>query len=230
MEEYNVTLDNPVLDPAFVTKANDFEEKLKSNQLTDEEIKATDDELVALFNAHDLSEEDSEEVKKAQRNESIANARLAITEASDVKVLTGLLKKYEDLPEVLPDIQAKITKLEKKAQEQANEKTEKENKEKRARLIEEGTKEIKDAKYENLQALGEKYKEFPELVKLVNDRHVAEKPDNDDEKLKATLLTKKEWSYGELKAKGIKPTGNDMTVAGVRMEKEYMLEVYRVRR
>jgi hypothetical protein len=234
MKDYKVTLDNPVLDPAFVSKANEFEEKLKSDQLTDEEIVVADDELVELFKTlQELSEEDSEEVTAANHAKDVAEARAAIAECNDSKELVALQEKYKQLPEVLPVITAKIEKLVKEADKAAKDalaKAERNKEAKRLKAIEDGTKEIQTAKYEDLQIMGEKYKEFPELIKLVNERHINEKPGKADEELKKTLLSKNEWNYSALRAMGITPTGNDMTVAGVRLEREYLLEVYAVRR
>jgi hypothetical protein len=226
MKEYDVKLDNPVLDPAFVSKANDFEKKLEANELTEEEIKAWDAELVELFKKHDLTEEESPEVIAARRNQAIAEAKAAIAEAETVDQLKALHGSLSEFPEVLPLITKKIEKLEADAKKQSDQAAA----QIRAKLITDASAEIKAAKYEELQALGEKYKEYAELVKLINERHSNEKPVKDTEQLKEKLLSKKEWSYAELKAMNIEPTGNDMTIAGVKLEKEMYFRVYSVRR
>jgi len=225
MKEYEVTLENKdnVLDKAFVSKAVDFEEKLKNNELTDDEIIAADNELVDLFNTlHQFAEEESEELKKANHKAIVNEAKVAIAEAGTIEDLAILREKYNVLPEVHPMIDQKIEKLTAKSQKDKDEQTKK--------IIEAGKKEITAARYDDLQAMGDKYKDYPELVAIINKRHNDEKPGNDDEKLRQTLLSKKEWSYPDLKALGINPTGNDMKVAGVKLEKEFLFAIYSVRK
>jgi hypothetical protein len=222
MEEYNITLDNEVLDPGFRSKATDFEEKLKNNQLTDDEIKTWDAELIELFNAQPHEDVDSEELKDVKHEKDVADAKVAVAEAETNEVLIDLQNKFkETIPEVLPFITAKIDKLNKQA-----EKTDKAMKD---QFIAEAKKEITAARYDDLQAMGEKYKEYPELVEIIKKRHADEKP-APAKTLKEILLSKKEWSYKELRGIGIEPTGNDMTVEGVRLEREYLLAVYSVRK
>lgn len=225
MTEYKVTLENEdkVLDKAFVSKALDFEEKLKNNQLTDEEITALDNELVELFNTlHDFVEEDSDEIKAANHKALLNEAKAAIAECGTIEDLAILREKYNELSEIEEIVEQKKEKIIKQGQQAASLKREK--------LIDNAKKEIAAAKYEELQALGEKYKEYPELITIIKKRHNDEKPGNEEAKLKETLLSKKEWSYADLRALGINPTGNDMTVAGVRLDKEYLLTIYRVRK
>ena len=230
MKSSGVTIDHPGLDPAFVSKVKTFEEKVGKNELTDDEIAAADSELVELFEKHEITDEDSDEVKALKQKQSIADAKAAILESEDVKELTNMKGKYKEFPEVLPLIDKRIVKLEKDAEAAIKSKETQQAAEKRQKTLEEGTKEIKAAKYEDLQGMGEKYKDYPELVKMVNERHTNEKPQKDDEELKKKLLSKSEFSYSELRAMGVTPTGNDMTISGVRLEKEYLLEIYSVRR
>lgn len=235
MKEYNVTLANEdnVLDPGFVSKAKTFEEKLKNNQLTDEEIQSEDNELVELFNKHDLTEEDSDDVKIAKHNIAIADAKVEIADAGTIEVLTALQEKFKLLPEVQPIIDKKLEKLQKdveKSSQQAAKANEQEEKQAREQLIAHGKEEIAKTSFEDLQIIGEKYKDYPELVEIINKRHKDEKPKKDHEELAKKLRSKAEWTYKELEAIGIKPTDNDMTVAGVRLEKEFLLSVYSVRR
>lgn len=222
MKEYNVTLDNVVLDPGFCSKVTEFEEKLKNNQLTDDEMKAWDAELVELFNAQPHEEVDSEELKDVKHDKDVANAKAEIAEAETIEALTALQNKYNStLPEACELIPPKIAKLVKAAEKAENAKKE--------QFITEAKKEIAAAKYDDLQAMGEKYKEYPELVEIIKKRHADEKPDP-VKTLKEILLSKKEWSYKELRGIGIEPTGNDMTVEGVKLEREYLLAVYSVRK
>jgi hypothetical protein len=230
MKSSGIAIDNPGLDPAFVSKVNTFEQKLKDNQMTDEEITAGDDELVELFSKHEITEEDAPEVIAERKKAEVSEAKAAIAGSEDIKELGNMRGVYKEHPEVLALIDAKIKKItDATAKKKENEATQKAA-DARAKIIVDGTKEINMAKYEDLQAMGEKYKEYPELIKLVNERHEKEKPQKDDEELKKQLLSKSEWSYSALKAIGVKPTGDDMVVAGVKLEREYLLEIYSVRK
>ena len=230
MKEYKLKLDNPVLDPGFVSKANTFEEKLKNNELTDEEAEKLDDELVELFkNSHNFEEEDSDELKEIKHQKAVSDAKADIAEAGNIDLLKALQKKFKDLPEVQPLIEKKLAKLQEDAENSEKMKKDKEKAEK-DKFIVDAKKEITAAKYDDLQAIGEKYKEYPELVEIIKKRHADEKPGKDDEEIAVKLRSKREWTYRELQAMNIKPTGNDMTVAGVRLEKEYLLNIYSVRK
>jgi len=222
MKECKITLESDVLDPSFVSKARDFEEKVKNNQLSDEEIKAGDEELVNLFKTlHNITEEDPPSVKEAQHKKDIAEARAAIAEAGTIKDILLLKEQYQNITDVLPLIDKKIEKLE-KIEAQSKKAAE----DQKAQFIVDAKSEINAAKYDNLQALGEKYNDYPELVEMIKKRHSDEKPQKENEELAAKLHSKKEWSYVELKGIGINPTGNDMVVAGVKLEKEFLFPVY----
>ena len=219
MKECKITLDSDVLDPAFVSMAKDFEQKLAEKKLTDEEIEQMDNELVELFSKN-VVEEDSDEVVKAKHDVAVANAEKEIEKAKTSEVLNKLHEKFkEELPEVLPLIEQKLRDFKADEEKQATEK-----------LIKLATKEIQECPLDQLQALGEKYKKYPELVKLVNEKYNREKPKKENDELAAKLRSKKEWSYKQLEEIGIKPTGNDMTVVGVRLEKEMYFNVYSVRK
>ena len=114
----------------------------------------------------------------------------------------------------------------KKFQETENSKVEQEAKEK---LFKIARKEIAEIDYNDLGAIRQKYQTYPELVGLINKRIEDERKDWDDKELAAKLRAKKEWSYHELKALGITPTGEDMTVAGVKLYKEWMFNIYSTR-
>lgn len=221
LKEYNVDLDNPVLDKAFVSKAKDFEEKLKNKELTDDEIKAFDAELVELFNTlHDFAEVDSEEIEKARKQKEFAEAKAAVSEAETIEDLQALETKFKkEFPELVPVIEGRITKLQKKQEKESMD-----------QLFAVAKQEIAESAYDNLQAVGEKYKQYPELVAIVNKRIEDERPKNEQNELAEKLRSRKEWSYKDLRAMGVEPTGNDMTVAGVRLEKEYLLNIYAVRK
>jgi hypothetical protein len=220
MNEYKLTLMSAVLDPSFVSKAEDFEKKIEANQLSDDEIKAEDEELVKLFNElHSFSEEPSEDLKKAQHDKVVSEAKAEIAEATTLDDITFFENKFKDIPEVLPILEKKKKKFEEGAQRDAT-----------IQLINFAKKEITECAYDNLQAMGEKYKEYPELIEIIKKRHVDEEPANRKTSLSATLKSKKEWSYPELIALGITPTGNDMTIEGVKLGKEYLFNVYSVQK
>lgn len=226
MKEAGISIDHPGLDPAFVSKVNTFEKKLAGNQMTDEEIEADDNELVELFKAHEISDEDSEEVKKANHDKAVAEGKASILEAETIEELKALNTSLKEFPELLPIIETKMGKLEKTKQDQDD----KNKKSQHEALIAQAKKEISEAKYEDLQGLGEKYKQHPELTNLIKERHEKEKPGKQDDELKEKLLSKKEWSYKELRALGITPTDENMTVAGVKLEHIWLCDAYRVKK
>jgi hypothetical protein len=220
MEKWEVKLDNPDLDPAFVQKATEFETKLKNNELSDDEIKAWDNDLVNCFNElHNFSEEESAEVLAAKRKTEIAEAKNEIAEAETLESLTGLQQKFAHLTELAPFIQKRIEKIQKVME------TEQENK-----FSAEASAEIQGADYETLPSLLEKYKDYPQIVKSIEARIEAEKPAPAQETLRDKLqkAKKREWSYGDLKAIGIEPTGDDMEIEGVYLERQYMFKVYKI--
>lgn len=221
MKKYSVTLDDAVLDPAFVSKANTLNTAIANKELTDAEITAADDELVELFTTlHDLTEDDSDEVKGANKGKEIAEAKVEITEAATVKELTQLSQKYRHLPEVLPIIAEKIKKLTLKAEDDNNEKA--------LKALNDAKNEIATAPIDKLDDLFKKHGANPELAELINARKEKEGPVKINEELAAKLRSKKEWSYSELAALGIKATGSNMVVEGVHLQKQYLLTIYLV--
>jgi hypothetical protein len=227
LKEYGVTLESDVLDPAFVVKAKDFEQKMEKGELTDEQTVELDNELVELFYKHDLEEEDSDEVKKLKRDAEITNITAKIEKAADLQSLAAIEKEFlAEYPEIKEKYDKKKAQLEKIVAD-ANKKKEQEATE---LLVKKAKEEIAACDYSNLQALGEKYKQYPELVEIIKKRHADEAPGKENERIAQTLRSKKEWSYVELRQMGIEPTGSDMTVAGVILQKEFLFNVYSVRK
>ena len=224
MAEYGVTLESDTPSNGFKSRARTFEEKLKKNELTDEEIEAFDNELIEIFKTeHDLSEVDSDELAEAKRKADLAEAKVLIKDAETIQELNALNQKYKaQFPELIPVIVAKVEKLNQKASNDEAEAKEK--------LLKVAKDEVAQAAYSELGAYGEKYKTLPEIVEIVNKRIADEAPNEKDKELAAKLRSKKQWSYAELRAIGVEPTGNDMTVAGVKLEKEYLLTIYLVRK
>jgi hypothetical protein len=220
MEEWEIGLDSPVLDGAFVTKAQDFEAKLKAGSLTDDEIKAIDEELVTLFNQHERHLEDSPEVKKEKRKNAILEAREKIANAETIGAIEALEEEYgEYLPELVQFIEKRKEKIAKALEVDATK-----------LFIENAGIEIEGAAYGALPALLEKYKDHPELIKVINVRVEKEKPEPKELTLKEKILNakKRQWTYDELKALGIKITGDDMEIEGIYFQRQYLYKVYHI--
>jgi glucan-binding YG repeat protein len=219
MKELDLALDNPVLDPAFVTKATDFKEKVKKHELSDDEAEAIDKELCAMLDQLDVSEEDSEEVKKANLRKEQSDAKAEVLEAENEEQLHQLAGKFLHLPEIQKLIEKRLKTIQ-----------EKQTAEDQKKIKDEAKEAIRTATYEMLPSLLESYKDYPDLVKVINARIKDEDPSKNESALHDKLLTKKEWSYAELQELGIKPTGNDMKVAGLKLEKEWFFNIYSVRK
>ncbi len=219
LKELGLKLDNPVLDPAFVTKVNDFQEKVKNHELSDEEAEAVDKELCEMLDQLEVSEEDNEETRKANLKAEMATAKAEVLEAEGEEQLHQLAAKFLHLPEIQKLIEKRLTAIQNK-ETAAREKAEKEQ----------ALEAINTATYEMLPGLLESYKDHPDLVKVIKSRITAEDPSKNEDALRNKLLTKKEWSYAELQELGITPTGNDMKVAGLKLEREMYFKIYSVRK
>jgi hypothetical protein len=220
MEEWGVKLDNPVLDPAFVTKATQFEADLKAGKLTDDQIKATDDELVAMFNQLEKEELDSPELIKEKKKNRILEAKDKIAEAGTLDQIAGYEKEYGD---VMPELAAFIEKRKEKIGKATEESQQKQ-------FIADAGKTIAEAAYADLPALAEKYKDYSELIKAINARIEKEKPAPQPETLREKIQKskKRQWTYKELEAIGIKPTGDDMELEGISFQRQYLYKVYHI--
>ncbi len=220
LKELGLKLDNAILDPAFVTKVNDFQDKVKKHELTDEETTAIDQELCAMLDQLEVEDVENEETKQANLKKEFAEAKAEVLEAEDdEEKLNQLAGKFLHLPEIQKLIEKRLQNIQGKrtAEEQKKFKGE-------------ATEAIKTATYEMLPGLLESYKDHPDLIKAINHRIESENPAKNEDALKNKLLTKKEWSYAELKELGITPTGNDMRVAGLKLEKEMFFNIYSVRK
>lgn len=219
LKENNLTLESDVLDPAFVQKAKDFQADLDAKKLTEDQINAIDDELVELFNKLEFEEVDSPEVIKEKRRAAIAEAREEIAAAETEEALLGLQKKHEELPELQPFIEKRIEKV-RKAMEAAG----------KEKFTADARAEIEAAAYEALAVLLEKYKDHPDLVKLIEARIEKEKPAPKEQTLREKIQAakKRRWTYEDLKAIGIKPTGDDMEIEGVYFQRQYLFYVYHI--
>lgn len=217
MKEYKISLDSPVLDPAFVSKVQEFE--TKSAQLTDEELVIADQELCEMFtNLHELGEEENEETKKANRKAEIAEAKVEIAEANTLEELNNLAGKYIHLSDVQVMIEKKIKKLtDLKADEELKQ------------FIDQASQAISSAKYEELSEMRALYEAYPDLITAIDKRLDEEAPAKQKSDLRTKLLEKREWDYNSLKAIGITPTGDNMTIEGVFLERQYLYKIYKIK-
>jgi hypothetical protein len=219
MKEYKLTFESEVLDPAFVEKAKDFEKKLSRHELSDEEAAVIDDELMGMLAELEVTEVDSKEVKAANLRAEIAEAKNQVSEATSIDELKELQEKFAHLPGLDKFIAVRIERSEK----ELNDKNAK-------KFQEEALQEIEQAAYADLSALAEKYKEHAGLLKKINGRIKDENPAKGQEtpREKLAAAKKREFSYDELRAMGIEPTGDDINVEGVILERQYMFKVYRI--
>jgi hypothetical protein len=220
MEDWDITLDHPVLDKAFVVKARKFEADLAEKKLTDEQIKETDAELLRILTEeHKFEEVDSEEVVKEKLRNRILEAKNKISEAESVEAIEALQEEYKDVYKELKEFIAKrIEKLQKAADSEA-----------RKKVLDEGSQEIEAAGDDILESLQDKYKDYPELLKKISAR--IEKRPAKDKTLREKILDRKKrgWTFDELREVGVKVTGDDMEVEGIVFERQYGFKVYHIR-
>lgn len=218
LKENKLALDSDILDPAFVAKAKEFEERLENKSLTDDQIKQWDDDLIKMFNElHTIEEEDSPEVQAAKRKADIAEAKEEITQAESIEQLKVLQKKFQHLPELAPFMEKRIDKFEKTAE------TEQRNK-----VISEAIELVNKANYNILPDLEKQYSEYPQVVKVIQSRIEKEKPAERAIREKLAGAKKREWTFQELREIGIEPTGDDMEIEGVTLERQYLFRVYHI--
>lgn len=220
LKELKLTLESDIIDPAFLNKVNEFQAKLKNNELTEAEIKEWDDDLVKMFyELHPVTEVENEELTAANRKLAISAAKNEIADAETIEALTALQTKLAHLTELAPFIEKRIEKLQKAVTDEAQ-----------AKFLSDATQEIKAAAYDDLQTLFEKYKDHLPLIEIINARIEKEKPVPVPETLRDKLskAKKREWSYADLKAIGITPTEQDMEIEGVYLERQYMFRIYKI--
>lgn len=220
MDEFKIKLEDEAIDPAFRAKAEDFEKKVAENQLSDDEIKAADEELVSLFKElHNFTEEDSDELKLEKHRTRTLEGKNKIAEAETIEEIAALEKEYDDCPDLVPFIEKRKEKLQKASQAAQ-----------RNKFIQDATEEVKSAGYDNLPGLLTKYKDEPEIIKLIQARIEKDKP-ADLPKSKRDMLQqahKREWSYEDLRKIGIEPSGVDMKIEGVYLRKKHMFKLYEI--
>ena len=207
-------------------KSEDNEEtrKLKDKNLTLEGTAAvgkTKDisELEALKEKY----KESADVVKLIENKIAAikaytSAREEIDNTTDVEALNALKGKHTQYPDLVKAIEKKIIDLKAKKKDQSKA---------------EATQEVENAKdIKSLNALKVKHSQYPDLGKVIEKKILTleeSKKASSKKTLKEKLLSQKEWDYSELKAVGINPTGEDMTVEGVFLERQFLLDIYLTR-
>lgn len=219
MKGLDLTMDSEVLDRAFVAKVTDFKDKLAKKQLTDDEIEATDKELVEMLNKLEVIVEDDEELKAAKLKAEISEAKAEVVQAETEEALNQLAGKYLHLTVIQELIEKRLKSIRGKKE-----------KEEKEQAFNEAVEKIKKASPEQYQSLLQEYKDDPELVKIIEGLINAKKQDDPEKELREKLLEKREWSFAELRELGINPTGNDMKVAGLKLEKEMYFNIYSIRK
>ena len=200
LDEFQIeSLKDEALDPAFVEKATDFEGKIKTGVLTDEEISAIDDELCELFDKlHNFEDVDSQEVIQLQRQNTILQGKQKVDKENSIDGLKALLEEYKDFDEVTEIANEKLSILiVKQKEEQAKQKAEQSKKE-----AEEKARKAEEEK---------KQKEINEKLSI-----------------QERLLKKRIWDYKELRELGINPTGEDMVCHNVILRRRYLFQAYEV--
>lgn len=222
LDEFEIKdLNDPNLDPAFVAKAKEFEEKITKGTLSDLEIAEIDDDLCKIFDEnHDFEEVDSEEVTSLKKQATITEGKREVENNNDLKVLSEITQKYEDYPEVKEYAEKKAAGI--KAELTKKQQAENAHKD----LLE----SIENAtELSQLKAIAEEYADNKQIVDLATEKAREIKAES-EQKQKSdrakTLLTKPEWNYQQLRELGINPTGDDMVVDGVVLERQYMFKAY----
>jgi hypothetical protein len=228
LAEFNITdLQNENLDPAFVAKVNDFTKKMQNGSLDDKEIADQDEELCSLFDQlHDFEEIPSEELTEMQRANTNLTGKQSVINVKTINELKAILKQYAEFPEVCELADKKITDI-----QNQNAKKEAENQERQrvSDLI---------AKATTIDELKSISKDLPEnvtwVVEMVNNKanelnaRRKSQQQNQNNEIQTKLLSKTTWTYDELRAIGIEPTGDDMVVHGIKMAKRYLFKAYEI--
>lgn len=142
-------------------------------------------------------------------------AQVEVDNATSIEDLSNLKEKYTHYPNLVKVIDDKIVVA--KGSKQKEDKQTAES-------------EVDNANTPAaLTKLKEKYAHYPDLVKTIDKKieGIKEAASKASKKTRAqTLLAQKEWSYAELRNIGIVPTGEDMIVDGVLLEKQFMFLCY----
>lgn len=223
-KEYNVTtLDDPNLHEDFVSEAREFLQKVENGELDDDKKKEGDQALVVLFDAKHQPE-DSDEVK-AQKEENrllqekqaqtekenlIKQAKIDVSETIDLKVLQKLRIDYYDEPEALQVVENKINFI---TEEKEKSSKQKEKKTKEIGAVSDADK-LEQQRKEKVKK-EEEEKEAPAKIIIDGLNKLAS--------MKGYYAT-----YEDLRAIGIKPTGDNMEVHGFKLIRQYYFRIYEI--
>jgi hypothetical protein len=226
LAEFDIkSLDDDNLDPAFVAKAKEFETKLEKGSLSDDEIASMDDELSKDFDElHEFEEVESDDVIQLRRQNTILSGKQKIESVSTIDELKAIAKEYEDFPEVVEIATNKAAKI----------KAEYDKKTVAQKALEDLKASIQNAtSVSDLKVIAEENADNKEIVDLAKAKAAELNQKQEQEKtqtLKQKLLSQKHWTYPQLIALGVKPTGNDMVVEGVKLNRVYLFKAYETER
>jgi len=209
-------LSDDALDAAFVAKAKELHQKIENKSISEEEIREADQELVELFDElHEIEEVDDPKVTELQTQNTILKGKEAASAANTIEDLQKIAEEYKQFPEVVEVCNSKIEAIQKKSQAE-NELQQKVSGIKTIEELQEFAKELDDKN--------------PKVVEIVNARinELKAEKEGKSKSIKEKLLSQPVWSYDQLRAIGINPTGDDMVVEGVKLLRKYMFKAYEV--
>ena len=228
MANYQITdLSDESLDPAFVAKAKELQEKITNKSLSDEEVAVIDNELCALFEElHNFEEVPDQELTELQTQNSILKGKEAASKAVTAEELQAVATEYAKFPEVIEITDVKITKIAEAANEASE--ADKEKVKKQA--------EVSQAKtLADLEAITKDYDNtIPWIVAMVQDRakvireEMKATEEINSKGLKEKILAQKVWSYEQLREIGVNVTGEDMIIEGVKLTRIWLFKGYEV--
>ena len=222
LAEFDIkSLDDDNLDPAFVAKAKEFEEKLEKGSLSDEEITTMDNELCKDFDElHEFEEVDSPEFIEIRTQKTILEGKQKVESAGSVDELKSIADEYKDYEEVVNLAKDKAAKIQ--AEYDKKSEAEKAIADLKARIA--GATDVTE-----LKAIAEEHADNKEIVEMAKAKATELNEAAQQQKvqtLKEKLQSKKTWTFGELTQLGINPTGDDMVVEGVQLERVYLFKAY----
>ena len=223
MREWDIdSLNDPNLDGQFVSEAKEFLRKVDNKELDDDNIIKEDERLMELFDSlHEQLLEDSEAVRiekiknkklkeeneKIRKNNIINKAQISISKINDIADLEKLKEDYKDVPEALAIVEGKIQWL--KEEQKKKDET-------KAKEAEAEAKAKAKAKAEAEAERIAKEKEQAPTKKMI------------DGLKKLSKMKGYYANYDDLRAIGIKPTGDDMEIKGFKLIRQFSFKVYKI--
>ena len=230
LKEHKIkSLDDPNLVDVWVTKAKDFLEKVED--MTPEEAVAADDELVADFQrlhpeeliddpefveVKDQVKQNTERMNELEKKQRLDNlreqAKKDIKAVEKVEDLEKMKANYGELPDVLELIDKKIEELKKPPIPILDDKA----KADKAKADKAKADKAKADKEKADKAKADKEK--ADKSKISRDKVITWLRDNHN----------KSVDYEMLKKMGIKPTGDNMVIDGIKLLRRYYFKVYTI--